>query len=83
MKKCVEVKLNEIETLKNFVNEITKFDFPINARSLNRNADYDAKSIMALLALDLSNPIEIVAFIPNHKEASDFENVVSKYMVTK
>ena len=81
MKKCVEVKLNEIETLKNFVNEITKFDFPINARSLNRSAEYDAKSIMALLTLDLSQPIEIIANIPEYLNISDFENVVNKYKV--
>lgn len=81
MKKCVEVKLNEIETLKNFVNEITKFDFPINAHSLNRSSEYDAKSIMALLSLDLSQPIEIVANIPEYLNISDFENVINKYKV--
>ena len=81
MKKCVEVKLNEIETLKNFVNEITKFDFPINAHSLNRSAEYNAKSIMALLSLDLSQPIEIIANIPEYLNISDFENVVNKYKV--
>lgn len=81
MKKCVEVKLNEIETLKNFVNEITKFDFPISAHSLNRSAEYDAKSIMALLSLDLSQPIEIIANIPEYLNISDFENVVNKYKV--
>ena len=81
MKKCVEVKLNEIETLKNFVNEITKFDSPINAHSLNRSAEYDAKSIMALLSLDLSQPIEIIANIPEYLNISDFENVVNKYKV--
>ena len=81
MKKCVEVKLNEIETLKNFVNEITKFDFPINANSINRSAEYDAKTIMALLSLDLSQPIEIIANIPEYLNISDFENVVNKYKV--
>ncbi|WP_288682350.1 HPr family phosphocarrier protein [uncultured Eubacterium sp.] len=81
MRKSVVVKLNEIEDLKAFVNEIGKLDFSINARSLNRSAEYDAKSIMALLSLDLSQPIEIIANIPEYLNISDFENVVNKYKV--
>lgn len=81
MRKSVVVKLNEIEDLKAFVNEIGKLDFPINARSLNRSSEYDAKSIMALLSLDLSQLIEIVANIPEYLNISDFENVVNKYKV--
>lgn len=81
MRKSVVVKLNEIEDLKAFVNEIGKLDFPINAHSLNRSAEYDAKSIMALLSLDLSQPIEIIANIPEYLNISDFENVINKYKV--
>ena len=79
--KTVQISLNSIDKVKSFVNEITKFDFPINAHSLNRSSEYDAKSIMALLSLDLSQPIEIVANIPEYLNISDFENVINKYKV--
>ena len=55
--KSVLISLNSIDKVKSFVNEITKFDFDFDL--VSGRYVIDAKSIMGIFSLDLSNPIEL------------------------
>ena len=55
--KTVQISLNSIDKVKSFVNDITKFnnDFDL----VSGRYVIDAKSIMGIFSLDLSNPINL------------------------
>ena len=55
--KSVLISLNSIDKVKSFVNEITKFDFDFDL--VSGRYVIDAKSIMGIFSLDLSNPIAL------------------------
>ncbi len=56
MKTCV-VNLSTINSVKEFVNYVSRFDFEVDLVS-GRYA-VDAKSIMGIFSLDLSSPIKV------------------------
>ncbi|MEE1113941.1 MAG: HPr family phosphocarrier protein [Eubacterium sp.] len=66
----VQISLNSIEKVKNFVNDITKFDFDFDL--VSGRYVIDAKSIMGIFSLDLSRPISLNI----HTEGSDLEKVM-------
>lgn len=74
------VNLNEVMKLKDFVAKVTKFDFDIDAKATNRDAIYDAKSIMALFALDLSRDIEIIPHTNDVDKLKNFEETIREYI---
>lgn len=74
------VNLNEVMKLKDFVAKVTKFDFDIDAKATNRDAIYDAKSIMALFALDLSRDIEIIPHTNDVNKLRTFEETIGEYI---
>ena len=55
--KTVQISLNSIDKVKSFVNDITKFnnDFDL----VSGRYVIDAKSIMGIFSLDLSQPINL------------------------
>lgn len=55
----VNILLNTINDVKNFVNIVTKYDFEIDLTS--GRYIIDAKSIMGIFSLDLSKPIKLDA----------------------
>lgn len=65
--KTVTVNLNSIEKVKSFVRDINKYenDFDLVA---GRNL-IDAKSIMGILALDLSKPLKLNIHSQNHGDS--------------
>ena len=72
----VKISLNSMDKVKNFVNEITKFncDFDLVSGKYIVNA----KSIMGILSLDLSKDIDLTI----HAEDSLLEEIlttISKY----
>ena len=73
--KTVQICLNSIDKVKSFVNEITKFDTDFDL--VSGRYVIDAKSIMGILSLDLSKPIE-VEVCDRDKEA-EVMNVLQKY----
>lgn len=79
--KTYTITLTKIEDLKNFVKGISKFDFPINVSSINRSAVYDAKSIIALLSLDLSLPICITPYTTDIDKLTEFTALIKDYLV--
>ena len=55
--KTVQISLNSIDKVKSFVNKITKFDYDFDL--VSGRYVIDAKSIMGIFSLDLSNPIDL------------------------
>lgn len=53
----VNVLLNSINDVKNFVNIVSKYDFDIDLSS--GRYVVDAKSIMGIFSLDLAKPIKV------------------------
>ena len=55
--KTVQISLNSIDTVKSFVNDLTKFDCDFDL--VSGRYVIDAKSIMGIFSLDLSKPIDL------------------------
>ena len=55
--KTVTICLNSIDKVKNFVNDVTKFDSDFDL--ISGRYVIDAKSIMGIFSLDLSKPIDL------------------------
>ncbi|MDE6957826.1 MAG: HPr family phosphocarrier protein [Lachnospiraceae bacterium] len=55
--KTVTISLNSIESVKSFVNSITKFDSDFDL--VSGRYVIDAKSIMGIFSLDLAKPITL------------------------
>ncbi len=55
--KTVQISLNSIDKVKNFVNTVTKFDCDFDL--ISGRYVIDAKSIMGIFSLDLSKPIDL------------------------
>ena len=55
--KSLEILLNSINDVKNFVNVVSKYDYCIDLTS--GRYVVDAKSIMGIFSLDLSKPIKV------------------------
>ena len=55
--KTVKISLNSIDKVKAFVNEVTKYDAEFDL--VSGRYVIDAKSIMGILSLDLSKPIDL------------------------
>ncbi|MDO4616538.1 MAG: HPr family phosphocarrier protein [Lachnospiraceae bacterium] len=53
----VKISLNSIDKVKSFVNDISKFDFDFDL--VSGRYVIDAKSIMGIFSLDLSNNIDL------------------------
>ena len=75
--KTVQISLNSIDKVKSFVNSITQFDFDFDL--ISGRYVIDAKSIMGILSLDLSKPIELAI----HSEANleEIMEVIKPYLV--
>lgn len=75
--KTTKISLNSIDKVKSFVNEITKFDYDFDL-VLGRYV-VDAKSIMGIFSLDLSQPITLNIHAENDVE--DILNILKPYIV--
>ncbi len=65
--KTVTITLNSIDKVKNFVNDITKFDSDFDL--VSGRYVIDAKSIMGIFSLDLSRPITLNIHNDNEMDA--------------
>ncbi|MGN0595468.1 MAG: HPr family phosphocarrier protein [Hominimerdicola sp.] len=72
----VMIKLDSIAAVKKFVSVVSMYDFDVDLAS-GRYA-VDAKSIMGIFSLDLSNPIQLVAHTDN---ADAFIKEISEFVV--
>lgn len=74
--KTVKISLNSIDKVKSFVNDITKFDNDFDL--VSGRYVIDAKSIMGIFSLDLSQPIELTIHAEDDAEILE---AVKPYMV--
>ncbi|MCM1179058.1 MAG: HPr family phosphocarrier protein [Clostridium sp.] len=65
--KSVEISLNSIDKVKSFVNDIARFDAEFDL--VSGRYVIDAKSIMGIFSLDISQPITLNI----HAEGDDAE----------
>ena len=76
--KTIKISLNTIDKVKSFVNMITKFDCDFDL--VSGRYVIDAKSIMGIFSLDLSNAIDLNI----HAECKDLDvicKVLAPYTV--
>lgn len=71
----MKVNLNSVDKVKSFVNEVSNFSTEIDL--VSSRYVIDAKSIMGVLSLDLSKPIEVCVY-DRDKEA-EVMSVLQKY----
>lgn len=76
----VKVNLNSIAAVKDFVNKAMRHDFNMDIASLTTQRLIDAKSIMGIFSLDLSQDIALVAYT-TPAEAKAFFDEVAAYVV--
>ena len=69
--KTLKISLNSIDKVKAFVNEISKFDCAFDL--VSGRYVIDAKSIMGIFSLDLSNPIDLNI----HADGAALDNVMA------
>lgn len=74
----MKVNLNNVSDLQKFVNDISHFNYEIIAE--RGNYKVNAKSIIGLLSLDLSEPLEINILSDNENIISEFKKVGEKYV---
>ena len=73
---CV-IKLNTIEKVKDFVSRISTFDCDVDV--LYRRYILDAKSIMALLSADLTEPLKVVIHTDDYDELKRFFEIMEDF----
>ena len=76
--KTVKICLNSIEKVKSFVNAITRFDVDFDL--VSGRYVIDAKSIMGLFSLDLSQPVRVEVH-GSDSEREAFEQSVAAFEV--
>ena len=70
--KTVNVSLNSIDKVKDFVNEVAKYNAEFDL--VSGRYVIDAKSIMGIFSLDLSKPIELNI----HSEDGNLDEILEK-----
>lgn len=78
MKTKFTIKLNRIDDLNSFIKEIVTFESDIDA--IRGRYVIDAKSLMGLLSLDLSLPLDIEINAANEEELTSFNEFMQKYL---
>ena len=77
----VKIMLDSIAAVKKFVSVVSMYDFDVDLAS-GRYA-VDAKSIMGIFSLDLSNPIQLVAHTDDATKFLDEINEIVTGIKTK
>ncbi len=76
--KKVMINLSESIKIKSFVNVISKYAFDIDLRS--GRYVVDAKSILGIFSLDLSQPIELEILSDDAQEINNFLEDIKEYL---
>lgn len=72
----LNVKLEAINDVKEFVNAVTLCDYDVDL--VSGRYSIDAKSIMGIFSLDLSKPVELQAHVDN---ADELIAKIDKYII--
>ena len=76
--KTVDISLNSIDKVKNFVNLINRFDYDFDL--VSGRYIIDAKSIMGIFSLDLSKPIALNIYA-DEKDIDEILTALEPYLV--
>lgn len=79
--KKVMITLSSIDDVKVFVNEINML--PFDADLVSGRYTVDAKSIMGIFSLNLSQPIELAIHSDNDKACEKFISKISNFVVAE
>ena len=74
--KTVKISLNSIDKVKSFVNDVTKFDTDFDL--VSGRYVIDAKSIMGIFSLDLSNTFDLNI---HSEDTAEIMEVLKPYIV--
>lgn len=77
----MKVRINTINKVKSFVNEMVKVDAEIDL--ISGRYVIDAKSIMGVFSLDLTKDLEIVIRTEDQAEVEKFNTLVAPYVVNE
>lgn len=75
----MKIRLNSIDKVKNFVNQMSTLDADIDL--ISGRYVIDAKSIMGVFSLDLTHDIEIKINTESKEELEKFKNIIKTYTV--
>ncbi|MCR5369911.1 MAG: HPr family phosphocarrier protein [Clostridium sp.] len=78
--KTVQISLNSIDKVKNFVNDLTKFNTDFDL--VSGRYVVDAKSIMGIFSLDLSKPIELNIQEEEGEKLDAILNTLAPYIIS-
>ena len=73
---CI-IKLNSIEKVKDFVNQVSTFECDVDV--LYRRYILDAKSIMALLSADLTEALKVMIHTDDYDELKRFFEIMEDF----
>ncbi len=76
--KTVQIMLNSIDKVKNFVNDIARFDSDFDL--ISGRYVIDAKSIMGIFSLDLSKPITLSIHSTDEDEVNKILDTLKPYI---
>ena len=74
--KTVKISLNSIDKVKSFVNDITKFDYDFDL--VSGRYVIDAKSIMGIFSLDLTQPLTLT--VHGNDEIDEITEAIAPYI---
>ena len=78
--KTVQISLNSIDKVKNFVNYLTKFNTDFDL--VSGRYVVDAKSIMGIFSLDLSKPIDLNIQADEGEELDNILKTLAPYIIS-
>ena len=78
--KTVQISLNSIDKVKNFVNDLTRFNTDFDL--VSGRYVVDAKSIMGIFSLDLSKPIDLNIQADEGEELDNILKTLAPYIIS-
>lgn len=76
-----KIQINNVKDIQDFCHVCSLFSFDIDVRSLQRNLIIDAKSILGLYSLDLTQPILVVIHTEDEKTIEAFSYLMEAFEV--
>lgn len=74
--KVISIRLTEINQVREFVELTSKYEFDVDL--VSDRYTVDAKSLLGIYSLNLSNPLQVVIYGDN---TEDFEKALEKYKI--
>ena len=78
MRTKITITLNDFIRIKNFSNEVVKFESDIDL--VKGRYIIDAKSTIGIFTLDLSSPVDVVIHSDNDEEIRRFNEVMEAFI---